>query len=253
LRGTAAANVKPLGGIKNVRKLGLFAAIVFVLTAAAPPAAHAPARHLVYQFGYNTPVASEGNGTGTTTIDIMGLAPDGGVTISGTDSWWNTARPRATNTCELYPSGGVSCLARPYALSPIQLTLFPLLARGFFKALASNPTASFTQNYNVKAAILPGASGYAGNLYTWKCTYAFHGQGPVKGAAPLELVLSNGTLTQQGGRYLSATSKQRIVYDPVAKVPAIVRDTRTHLPQRNVYNNDVVEVKLVKDSQAAHH
>lgn len=206
------------------------------------------ARHLVYQFGYNTPVASQGQGTGTTAVDIVGPAADGGVTISATDSWWNTARPRATNTCEVYADGGVSCLARPYALSPIQLTLFPLLGRSYFKALSAGNKSSWTREYSVKAAILPGASGFAGQLSTWKCTFALHGQGPVKGAAPLLLILASGTLTQQGGRYLSATSKQRIVYDPRAKIPAIVRDTRTHLPQHNVYNNDVVEVKLIKDS-----
>ncbi len=233
-----------------MKKLGLLLAAIVALSAQAP--AQAPARHLVYQFGYNTPVAGSGQGTGTTTIDIAGPAADGGIMISGTDYWWNTARPRATNTCEVYPGGGVSCLERPYALSPIQLTLFPLLARGYFKPLAAGGKSSWTHDYAVKAAILPGASGFAGQLYTWKCTFALHGQGPVKGAGPLVLILSNGTLTQQGGRYLSATSKQRIVYDPTAKVPAIVRDVRTHLPQHTVYNNDLIEVKLIKDSQAAH-
>src|SRR6202042_1387834 len=114
------------------------------------------------------PVASSGQGTGTTTIDIMGSAKDGGVMISGTDSWWNTARPRATNTCEVYPNGGVSCLERPYALSPIQLTLFPLLGRNYFKALSAGGKPNWTRSYEVKAAIVPGASGFAGQLYTWK-------------------------------------------------------------------------------------
>jgi hypothetical protein len=233
-----------------VKRLGLLLAVVVTLSAQTP--AQAPVRHLVYQFGYNTPVASSGQGTGTTTIDIGGPAKDGGVMISGTDSWWNTARPRATNTCEVYADGGVSCLERPYALSPIQLTLFPLLGRSYFKALSAGGKSSWARNFNLKAAILPGASGFAGQLFTWKCTYALHGQGPVKGAAPLVLILSNGTLEQQGGRYLSATSKQRIVYDPHAQVPAIVRDTRTHLPQTSVYNKDLIEVKLVKDSGASH-
>ncbi|HVN68128.1 MAG TPA: hypothetical protein VMU38_00540 [Candidatus Binatia bacterium] len=211
----------------------------------APAHAPAHAHHLVYQFGYNTAVASSGNGTGTTTIDIS-PAKDGGITITGTDEWWNTVRPRASNTCEVYSSGTVACTAAPYALSPIQLTLFPLLARGFFKQLNSSATSSWKANYDVKAAIIPGASGFAGQLYTWACSYALKGQGPVKGAAPLVLILADGTLTQQGGRYLKATSKQRIVYDPVAKIPAIVRDVRSHIPQTSVYNNDLVEVKLIK-------
>jgi hypothetical protein len=228
-----------------MKKVWLAVAAVVALSAQAP--AHA-ARHLVYQFGYNTPVASSGQGTGTTTIDIGGVSADGGVMISGTDYWWNTARPRATNTCEVYPGGGVSCTAMPYAISPIQLTLFPLLARGYFKALGPAGKTNWTHSYTVKAAILPGSSGFAGALTTWKCTYSLEGQGPVKGAAPLLLIVAHGTLVQQGGRYLSAKSSQRIVYDPVAKIPAIVRDIRSHLPQRSVYNNDTIEVKLLKDS-----
>jgi hypothetical protein len=211
-------------------------------------------RHLVYQFGYNTPVASSGNGTGTTTIDIMGPAPDGGLIINGQDSWWNTVRPRATNSCEVYPGGKVACSQMPYAISPMQLTIFPMLARGYFKGLNAAATSSWQRSYTVYAAIIPGANGFAGQPYTWKCEYSFHGQGPVPKASPLVLILSDGTLDQQGGRFLNATSKQRIVYDPVAKVPAIVRDVRTHFPQTSVYNNDLIELKLIKDSghQSSH-
>jgi hypothetical protein len=230
-----------------MRKIWLLAAATLALSGQAP--AHSQGLHLVYQFGYNTPVASSGQGTGTTTIDIGGLAPDGGVMISGTDYWWNTARPRAKNTCEVYPDGGVSCSAAPYAISPMQLTLFPLLGHNFFKPLDAAGKTHWTRSYNVKAAIIPGASGFAGALTTWKCSYALEGQGPIKGAAPLILILAHGTLDQQGGRYLSAKSKQRIVYDPGRKIPAIVNDVRSHLPQRSVYNNDTIQVKLIKDSQ----
>ena len=182
----------------------------------------------------------------------MGPAADGGVMISGTDSWWNTVRPQATNTCEVYFNGGVSCSQAPYAISPMQLTIFPLLARGYFKPLNAAATSSWTRTYEVKAAILPGASGFAGQLYTWKCAFTLHGKGPIANAAPLVLVESSGTLDQQGGTYLKATSKQRIVYDPVAKIPGIVRDVRTHLPQRSVYNSDLIELKLAKDSWSKH-
>jgi hypothetical protein len=229
-----------------MKTIGLLVAVLVALSAQAP--APEPVRHLVYQFGYNTAVASSGQGTGTTTIDILGPAKDGGIMVSGTDHWWNTVRARATNTCEVYPNGGVSCLQSPYALSPMQLTLFPLLGRNYFKGLGPGATSNWTRSYQVKAAIVPGASGFAGQLYTWSCVYNLHGKGPIHNAAPLVLILSEGTLDQEGGRYLKATSKQRIVYDPVAKIPAIVRDVRTHLPQRNVYNNDLVELKLTKDS-----
>ena len=231
-----------------MKNIWLLLAALVVFSGQTPSSAPAHGRHLVYQFGYNTKVASSGNGTGTTTIDIGGLAADGGVTISGTDYWWNTARPRATNTCEVYPNGGVSCSQRPYAISPIQLTIFPLLGKSYFNGLSADAKSTWSHNYDLNAAIIPGASGFAGQSTTWKCSYSLQGEGPIKGAAPLVLIVAKGKLVQQGGRYLEATSKQRIVYDPVAKVPAIVRDTRTHLPQVNVYNNDVIEVKLTKDS-----
>lgn len=216
---------------------------LLVLTGQTPATA---GRHLVYQFGYNTPVASSGNGTGTTTVDIGGMAADGGVMISGTDSWWNTVRPRATNTCELYPNGSVACTQRPYAISPMQLTIFPLLAHNYFKGLSPSGMSTWKHNFTVNAAIIPGASGFAGNPYTWKCTYTYYGKGPIANAAPLILVEATGTLDQQGGTYLKATSKQRIVWDPVRRVPAVVRDIRTHIPQRSVYNNDLIEMKLIK-------
>jgi hypothetical protein len=235
-----------------MKTLGLLAAVLLALSAQTPTATSAPMRHLVYEFGFNTKVASSGNGTGTETIDIVGPAKDGGVIVTGTDSWWNTVRPRATNTCELYAGGGVSCTQPPYALSPIQVTIFPLLAHGYFKGLSSAATSAWKRSYQVKAAIVPGASGFAGQLGTWNCTYSIQGKGPIANAAPMVLVQAQGTLEQQGGRYLKASSKQRIAYDPVAQLPVIVSDTRTHLPMKSVYSNDLVELKLMKDSQAKH-
>jgi hypothetical protein len=247
LKRNRANNQHRIGGIKNVKTIGLLLAAIVGLSGQAP--APAPARHLVYEFGYNTKVAIAGQGTGTTTVDITGPVADGGVMITGTDSWWNTVRPRASNTCEVYPNGNVSCSQAPYALSPIQLTLFPLLAHNFFKGLAAGGKSSWKRSYSVKAAMFPGASGFAGQLTTWDCSFALHGQGPIANAGPLILITAEGTLNQQGGRYFKATSKQRIVWDPVAKLPAIVRDTRTHVPQRSVYSNDTVELKLIKDSK----
>jgi hypothetical protein len=232
-----------------VRTIGLLVTTLFVLSGQMPSTAPAAVRHLVYEFGYNTKAASSGNGTGTTTIAISGPLPDGSVMISGTDYWWNTARPRATNTCEVHPNGGVSCTQRPYAISPIQLTLFPLLAAHYFSGLSSGGKSSWKQTYKVKAAIIPGATGFAGQLYTWNCAFDLQGKGPIPKAGAAVLVQANGTLVQQGGRYLQATSKQRIAYDTAANVPVAVSDVRTHLPQTNVYNKDLVDLKLTKDSE----
>jgi hypothetical protein len=238
--------------VYSVKTYALLLAVA-VLSGQAPTAAPGSVRHLVYQFGYNTAVASSGQGTGTTTIDIMGPAKDGGVMISGTDFWWNTVRPRATNTCEVYSSGKVSCSQAPYAISPIQLTLFPLLGSSFFNGLNGSGTSSWTHTYTFYAAVLPGASsGFASQPYTWKCTYTFQGKGLISKAGGAILIQAHGKLVQQGGRNWQASSKQRIAYDPAAGIPVVVRDVRTHLPMRSVYSNDLVEVKLIKDSQSTH-
>lgn len=221
-------------------------AVILALSAQTPAAAATSTLHLVYEFGYNTKVAKSGPGTGTTTIDVSAPAADGTVTVSGADFWWNTVRPRATNTCMLHPNGSVSCSQRPYAISPIQLTIFPLLARNYFKGLPASRTGSWERHFEIDAAIVPGATGFAGQLYTWVCDYTLQGKGFASGSTSQVIVQSKGTLTQQGGRYRSATSKAGILFDIVNKVPAYVSETRTHLPQTNVYNNDSIEVKLIR-------
>ncbi len=225
-----------------MRSTALIITALVMLSAQAP--APQPTHHLVYEFGFNTKVASSGNGTGTTTID-MTPANDGGVMISGTDYWWNTARARATNTCEVYPGGGVTCQKPAYAISAIQFTLFPLLARNYFHPLSTGGGhANWSRTYDVKAAILPGASGVLSQLTSFKCVYTLQGQGKIANGGGAILVEATGKLTQQGGRYLMASSKQRIAYDPVAGIPTVVSDVRTHLPMRSVYSNDLVELKL---------
>jgi hypothetical protein len=224
-----------------MRSIALSIAVLIALSAQTPAQ---PERHLVYEFGFNTKVASSGNGTGTTTI-VITPANDGGVMISGTDYWWNTARARATNTCEVYPGGAVTCQKPAYAISPIQFTLFPLLARNYFHPLSTGGGhANWSRTYDVKAAILPGASGVLSQLTSFKCAYTLQGQGKIANGGGAILVQATGKLTQQGGRYLTASSKQRIAYDPVADIPTVVSDVRTHLPMRSVYSNDLVELKL---------
>jgi hypothetical protein len=231
---------------KVMIRSALFLIGILALTAQTPAGGHT--RHLVYQFGYNTPVASSGNGTGTMAVDITGPVADGGLMISAADHWWNTVRPRATNTCEVYADGRVNCAQRPYAISPMQWTLFPLLGRDYFKGLGPGGTGAWTRSFGIYAAIVPGASGFAGSPSTWKCSYALHGTGLVPNAGHTYLVETTGTLDQEGGTYRNGKSKQRIAYDRTAKIPVVVRDVRTHYPQRSVYNNDLIELKLTKDS-----
>jgi hypothetical protein len=234
-----------------MRAIGLLLAALLGLSAQAPAPASAPVRQLEYQFGFNTKPASQGQGTGTTTIDILGPAADGtGLMVSGSDFWWNTARARATNTCEVHPNGGVSCSQRPYAISPIQLAIFSLLGRDYFKGLSGSATSSWKKTYKITAAIAPGAtSPFASYPTTWNCVANLQGKGPASGGR-LVIVGVTGTVDQQGGRYGQGTFKTGIAYDPVAKIPVQIDDTRTHLPQTSVYNKDYVGLKLLKDSQA---
>lgn len=214
-----------------------------------PSAAGLPAvRHLVYRFGYNTKAAKEGTNTGTTTIDIVGLAKDGGMTVNATDDWWNTPRPKQTNTCEVYPNGGVTCSQAPYALSPIQLAIVPLLGQNYFAALSAGLNSSWKQSYQVRATFLPGAgTGFAGQVYTWNCAYTLDGKGTIPQQPPLVLIQSNGQMKQQGGHYITVNqNKANILFDPRVKMPVFVSEAFTFVPQLSVSSYSI-ELKLIKD------
>ncbi len=203
--------------------------------------------HLVYQFGYNTKAAKSGTGTGTTTIDLVGLAKDGGMTVTATDNWWNTVKPRQSYTCEVYLDGGVTCPHAPYAISPIQIAIVPLLGQEYFSPLSAGPTATWQQKYSVKATFSPSAAtGFAGQVYTWNCAYTLTGKG-TPGGGPLILIHSTGSMKQQGGRYIAVNRKANILFDPHLKVPALVDEEFTFVPQLTV-NRYTVEMKLIKAS-----
>lgn len=233
----------------------LIVTIAAVLASPAQAQTPAPAsssglpavRHLVYQFGYNTKAASEGTGTGTTTIDIVGMASDGGMTVTATDDWWNTVNPRQAYTCEVYANGGVTCSQPPNALSPIQLAVVPLLGTNYFTALASSPTSTWNQTYNVRATFDPsGSTGFAGEVTTWACSYAMTGKGTVPNDAPLILIHSEGAMKQQGGRDLTVNQKANILFDPRIKMPVYV-DEAVHLLPRLSVDQFTVELKLIRD------
>jgi hypothetical protein len=234
-----------------MKTLGLLLVAALALagfsTPAATSAATAAGRHLVYQFGYNAKAAPSGPGTGTTTIAIGAAAPDGGVMISGTDNWWNSARPRATNTCEVYSDGKVACATRPYSISPIQLSIFPLLAKSYFKGLNAAGTSTWNNAYTVDATVLPGSGSTHSTPTTWKIAATLQGKGPIPNG-PLMLIESTVTMDQQGGHYRQGTGQVSIAYDPVANIPVIVDDIHTHLPQTTTYNKDYVSLRLLSDS-----
>ena len=215
---------------------------------AAPAVAGLPAvRHLVYRFGYNTPATKQGTGTGTTTIDITGLAPDGGMMVTAQDDWWNTVRPRQTYTCEVYASGGVVCAHPPYALSPIQVAIVPLLGRQYFSALAGNAHATWEQTYNVRATFFPsGTQGFSGQVYTWNCAYSLTGKGTVSNnGQPVNTIHATGAMTQQGGRALKVNQKANLLFDPRLEMPVYVDELITFVPRISV-NQYTIQMKLIR-------
>jgi hypothetical protein len=220
------------------------------LSQSAPGTALPAVRHLVYEFGYNTKAAKQGNGTGTTTIDIVGLAADGGMNVTATDHWWNTVNPRQTSNCEVYANGNVTCGQRPYNLSPIQVTILSMLGQHYFSALSGGPNSSWQQTFAIKASFAPSApgGGFAGQLYTWNCTNALQAKGttPNEGK-PVVVIHATGTMKQQGGRYITANQKSTVLYDPRLKTSVYLSEEFRFVPQRNT-NRETVELKLINYS-----
>jgi hypothetical protein len=215
--------------------------------AAHPAAAGPTVHHLVYRFGYNTKATSQGNSTGTTTIDIGGLASDGGVTVTATDDWWNTVHPKQSNTCEVYANGNVTCAKPPYALSAIQLVVVPLLGKNYFAALSAGLHSSWKQSFDVKATFAPsaGGMGFAGQVYTWNCAYTLNGKGTIPEQPPLILVHSTGAMKQQGGRYTTINQDASMLFDPRIKTPVLINEVLKFVPQQSVSSYSI-ELKLIK-------
>jgi hypothetical protein len=203
-------------------------------TPAASPSAVLP-RHLQYRFGWNTKVADSGPLTGTISVDIT-PASDGGMTVRATESWWNSVRPSATRPCEVYSDGTISCMERPYALSGMDLALFPLLGRSYFDGLTPEATSTWKQHFLLNKGV-----------GVWTCDFTLKGEGAIPNAAPLVLVESSGTIAPQGDRYRerSDTVASRIAYDPIAKLPVLVSEDVTHLGLNTTHNVESVELKLI--------
>lgn len=236
------------------RAILLIAALVGLSGQTAPrstemtsPAAFTVAtpRHLVYRFGYNAKPTDSGPGTGTITIDVVGQASDGGLTINATEDWWNSVSPKQSSSCELYPSGAVSCAERPYLLLGIEAVIAPLLARNYFSALSTGPNATWNANYDVRASFTPGIyADFAGQLSTWSCAYTLNGAGVVPNEAPLIVVHLNGAMNQKDARRFTLKQEANVVVDPRINVPVFVSELLTPVPQLNV-NQYTVDLRLL--------
>jgi len=202
--------------------------------------------HLVYQFGYDQKAASSGNNTGTTTIDFVGLANDGGMTVKATDNWWMAVHPKQSSVCEVYPNGDVKCSQAPYNLTAIQASILPYLGRNVFKALAGGLNSTWKQSYSLRASFAPGVTrGLAGQVTTWNCEFTMNGKGTMPEQPPLVLVNADGSVKQQGGRYIQLNQQANIVVDPRLKIPVLVSNLSRFVPQQSTSSYSV-NLQLVK-------
>jgi hypothetical protein len=205
-------------------------------------------RHLVYRFGWGTKAVANQPNTGTTTIDITGIASDGGMIVQATDDWWNTVHPKQTNVCEVYSDGTVKCVQPPQAISMIQLAVVPLLGTSVFQPISANPNAAWKQTYSVRASFAPGASrGFAGDVFTWNGVSSLQGKGTsMNNGSALNLVTLKGSLKQQGGRYLGINQTASMAFDPRIAVPVLIDETMRVVPQTNI-NEYGVQLRLIRD------
>src|SRR5262249_19779951 len=160
--------------------------------------------------------ADSGPYTGTLKIDLQPPATDGSIAVAATEMWWNTLRPTATDDCAIFPNGAISCLERPYSLSPMDLTVFPLLATNYFNGLTLGKSSWPTSFQLTKGISL------------WDCA-TMSDQGIVPGTS-LRLVVGTGTITPHGNHYTEEAVQvtTRIAYDPVARLPVLVNQEMLH-------------------------
>ena len=77
--------------------------------------------------------------------------------------------------------------------------LVSVISAQVFSGFASHGTSTWTNDTEIKAAIVPGATGFAGMVTTWKSVFTLTGKGPIADSSPpLVLIEQKGTLEQQG-------------------------------------------------------
>jgi hypothetical protein len=188
-------------------------AVLLCMSGQTPAPAPTPLTHLEYRFGYHTDSVDEGPGTGTLSVDIYGLQSDGGVLVSGQDYWWDSVRPRATNTCEVYANGSVACTQRPYDLAWLQADVFPLLGREFFSGLSTDPQRHWQQHFTITR----------GNLDIWRYVFDLHAHVPVsKSEARIPIDVTETGADERYSAPLKPVLNGVIVYDPIDKVPVSI-------------------------------
>ncbi|HTX59967.1 MAG TPA: hypothetical protein VMH02_09855 [Verrucomicrobiae bacterium] len=219
-----------------------FAAFAALLLASPAVCTAGPVRHLEYAFTiYPTAKVArgaigqiEGPGTGTMSVDVGGLAPDGGTIVEATQWWWHAVRPEQTRTCEVYANGSLSCGALPLP-SPAENVLLPLLARDFYGA-----GSSWRRDYTMT---------YTANQYRWTAALDLRvvGGGEVAGKRVVRIA-SKGVLTPVGGPLNRLIESGTIAYDPARGIPIAVHDERAATSLRSIDAPRSVDLALISDS-----
>lgn len=193
-------------------------------------------RHLEYRFGWSAKVQDSGPLTGALSIDIQPPEADGSVVVNATQDWWGSERPQETTTCSVFPSGGITCLQRPYILSGMELALFPMLGKDFFSGF-DPATAS---QWEARFALTKG-------LGVWNADFTLGGSGPIAGSPPLQLIELSGSLKPDSQHYGEETTQisGRVAYDPNTKLPVLVSEQILH-QTGSTRNLETVQLRLTK-------
>lgn len=218
-----------------MKTMGMLLAALLAFAGEAPAA---PVRHLEYAFAiYPTAKPNGGYYNGTLSVDILGIAPDGGMLVQASESWYYALRPRQTRECEVYAVGTVHCDDVPPYPSETELVLFPLLARDFFSSGSSDGPSSWQQKF---------ALSFAKGLYVTAASMDLSAT-PQSGGRVL-IVKSKGVFQQLDRRDQKALEEGQFVYDRAASLPVVVHEVRSPTPTGSIYSQTSVDLQLMKDS-----
>lgn len=197
----------------------LFASLVALQGPSPAPSPAASVRNLEYRFAWNAKLSDTGPHTGTLTVALQTPASDGSVAASASELWWNQTRPSDLDACQIDSDSAIVCMQRPYSLSTMDLTLFPLLAPGYFDGLTHGVASTWKKSFQLTRG-----------LSVWDCNFTLSAKGLIPGSAQLDLIEGTGTIVPHGNRYGEETVDvtTRIAYDPVPKLPVLISAELTH-------------------------
>lgn len=197
----------------------------------------APVRHLEYAFATQPTVSeTKGHFNGTLSVDMLGPAPDGGVFVRMTESWYRALRPRQPRTCELYADGTVRCNDGPPFPTESELVLFPLLARDFFKDASLQGESQWERKFR-----------FSFRQGTYPAAAEMHLKAAPKGDGRVVTGTMSGNYDQLDTTGAKYTVDSTFLYDVVAQVPLVVHEVRMGVPG-GIDNSVSTDLQLTEDS-----